>query len=56
MAPQRTITELRINNIISGLNLALTLVDELHDTLGTTSLQAIAQTTLSLVTALQVRY
>ncbi|KAJ7897533.1 hypothetical protein B0H14DRAFT_2557537 [Mycena olivaceomarginata] len=53
MAPQRTITELRINNIISGLNLAITLVDELHDALGTTSLQAIAQTTLSLVTALQ---
>ncbi|KAF8209990.1 hypothetical protein K438DRAFT_1753595 [Mycena galopus ATCC 62051] len=47
------VTEIRASNIVAGLKLAAMLFDELNDALGTSSLRAISQATLSLVTALQ---
>ena len=55
MPDQHSVTEIRASNIVAGLRLATTLVEELNDALGTSSLQAILHTTLSLVVALQVR-
>jgi hypothetical protein len=55
MPHQPTVTDIRTNNIVTGLNLVTTLVDELHDALGTSCLQAVSQTALSMVTAIQVR-
>jgi hypothetical protein len=51
-----TVTEIRANNITTCLKLATTLFNELHDALGTSSLQAISQVARLLITALQVRY
>ena len=55
MPHQPTITEIRTSNIVTGLRLAITVLEELNDALGTSSLQAISQRTVSLITAIQVR-
>ena len=55
MPHQPSVTEIRASNIVTGLRLATTLVEELNDALGTSSFQAILHTTLSLIAALQVR-
>ncbi|KAF7358550.1 hypothetical protein MVEN_00906300 [Mycena venus] len=49
----QSFAEARANNITASLKLATTLMEDLQDALGTTSLQAISQTTKSLVTVLQ---
>ncbi|KAJ7472960.1 hypothetical protein B0H11DRAFT_2195851 [Mycena galericulata] len=53
MPHQPTITETRINNIIIGLKPAVTLLNEIHDAFGTPFVQAISNTTLSLITIIQ---
>ncbi|KAJ7512271.1 hypothetical protein B0H11DRAFT_2346256 [Mycena galericulata] len=53
MPHQPTVTETRINNIISGLKPAVTLLNEIHDAFGTPFVQAISNTTLSLITTIQ---
>ncbi|KAJ7432925.1 hypothetical protein FB451DRAFT_1196692 [Mycena latifolia] len=53
MPQQPTITEIRLNNIITCLTSAIPLLNELHDGFGTPFVQAISNTTLSLITGLQ---
>ncbi|KAJ7441440.1 hypothetical protein B0H11DRAFT_2307802 [Mycena galericulata] len=53
MPHQPTITETRINNIITGLKPAVTLLNEIQDAFGTPFVQAISNTTLALMTTIQ---
>ncbi|KAJ7493538.1 hypothetical protein FB451DRAFT_1490684 [Mycena latifolia] len=53
MPRQPAITEIRLTNIIACLTPAISLLNELHDTLGTPFVLAISNTTLSLITAVQ---
>ncbi|KAJ7440871.1 hypothetical protein FB451DRAFT_1442779 [Mycena latifolia] len=53
MSRQPSVTEIRLNNIISCLTPTLALLDELGDTFGTPFVPAISNTTLSLISALQ---
>ncbi|KAJ7122077.1 hypothetical protein C8R44DRAFT_852876 [Mycena epipterygia] len=53
MAPQPTLTQIRLNNVITCLTLAITTLDELQDVFGTPFLGVISSTTLSLITALE---
>ncbi|KAJ7906213.1 hypothetical protein B0H13DRAFT_1880774 [Mycena leptocephala] len=54
MAPQPTLTEIRLNNIITCLTLAITTLDELQDVFATPFLGVISSAAVSLVTALEV--
>jgi glutamate racemase len=56
MAPQPTLTEIRLNNIITCLTLAITTLDELQDVFGTPFLGVISSAAVSLITALEVNY
>ncbi|KAJ6541008.1 hypothetical protein DFH09DRAFT_1282842 [Mycena vulgaris] len=53
MPHQRTVTEIRLNNIVACLTPVLTFVKELHDVSGTPFFPAITSTTLDLITAVQ---
>ncbi|KAF7339021.1 hypothetical protein MVEN_01978300 [Mycena venus] len=53
MPHQQTVTEIRVDNIFTGLRLATTLLNELHDAFGTCSLVSISKITVSLITRLQ---
>jgi hypothetical protein len=55
MPHQSEIADIRINNIVTGVRLATTLFKELDNLFWTSSLQAISQTSLSLITLLEVR-
>lgn len=55
MPHQSEIADIRINNIVTGVRLATTLFKELDNPFWTSSLQAISQTSLSLITLLEVR-
>ncbi|KAJ7447013.1 hypothetical protein FB451DRAFT_1536773 [Mycena latifolia] len=54
MSRQPSVTEIRLNNIIACLNPTLALLDELSDTFGTPFVPAITNTTLSLISAVQL--
>ncbi|KAJ7462930.1 hypothetical protein FB451DRAFT_1180570 [Mycena latifolia] len=56
MSPQPTVTNIRLNNTITCLARVITLLNELSDAFGTPFVPAISNTTLSLITAVQVRY
>ncbi|KAJ7458105.1 hypothetical protein FB451DRAFT_1508460 [Mycena latifolia] len=51
--PQPTVADIRLNNIITCLAPAVTLLNELSDAFGTPFVPAISNTTLSLITAVQ---
>ncbi|KAJ7135725.1 hypothetical protein C8R44DRAFT_848591 [Mycena epipterygia] len=53
MRSQSTITQVRLKNIIAGLTPAITLLNEANDAFGTPFVQAISNTTVSLITAVQ---
>ncbi|KAJ7113031.1 hypothetical protein C8R44DRAFT_741372 [Mycena epipterygia] len=53
MPHQPTITALRLENIIACLKPAVTVLGEIHDSFGTPFVQAIVNTTLSLITVVQ---
>lgn len=54
--PHQTITDIRLNDILTCLKLAVTLLNELHHTFGTPFVLAISKTTLTLISAVQVRF
>lgn len=54
MPRQPNVTEIRVKNAIDCLEPAATLLDELSDALGIPFVQAISNTTRSLITAVQV--
>ncbi|KAJ7482419.1 hypothetical protein FB451DRAFT_1364518 [Mycena latifolia] len=54
MLPQPTVAEIRLNNIITCLAPVITLLNELSDAFGTPFVPAISNTTLSLMTAVQL--
>ncbi|KAJ7438354.1 hypothetical protein FB451DRAFT_1378267 [Mycena latifolia] len=56
MSPQSTVADIRLNNTIACLTPVITLLNELTDAFGTPFVPAISNTTLSLITAVQVRY
>lgn len=56
MPRQPALTETRINNIITCLKPAVTLLNELSVAFGAPFVQAISETSLSLITALEVKY
>ncbi|KAJ7493536.1 hypothetical protein FB451DRAFT_1077291, partial [Mycena latifolia] len=53
MPRQPTVTEIRLNSIVDSLTPVLPLLNELNDAFGTPFVQAISNTTLSLITAVQ---
>ncbi|KAJ7111353.1 hypothetical protein C8R44DRAFT_257761 [Mycena epipterygia] len=54
MAPQPTLTQIRLNNIITCLTLTITTLDELQDVFGTPFIGVILSTTVSLIAALDM--
>jgi hypothetical protein len=54
MPRQLTLTEIRLNNITTYLNPTITLLKEINDAFQTPFIQPIVNTTLSLITAIQV--
>jgi energy-converting hydrogenase Eha subunit F len=54
MPRQNTATETRLNTITAYLTPALMLLDELNDAFGSSFVQPMSKTTLSLITAVQV--
>lgn len=54
MPRQPTATESRVSKIISALEPAITLLEEINDAFGTPFVQAISNTTHALITAVQV--
>jgi hypothetical protein len=56
MPRQNTAADTRLNNITAYLTPVLTLLDELHDALGSSFVLSIATTTLSLIKAVEVSY
>ncbi|KAJ7793992.1 hypothetical protein B0H14DRAFT_3558461 [Mycena olivaceomarginata] len=53
MPPQPTVTQMRLNTIITRLTPAITLLKEANDVFGTPFVQAISNTTMSLITTVQ---
>ncbi|KAJ7455843.1 hypothetical protein FB451DRAFT_1184133 [Mycena latifolia] len=53
MSPQPTVTEIRLNNIITCFSPVITLLNELSDVFGTPFVPAISNTTLSLIAVVQ---
>ncbi|KAJ7472977.1 hypothetical protein B0H11DRAFT_2236857 [Mycena galericulata] len=53
MSRQPTVTETRINNVVTSLKPAVTLLTEIHDAFGTPFVQAISNTTLASITIIQ---
>ncbi|KAJ7107018.1 hypothetical protein C8R44DRAFT_744887 [Mycena epipterygia] len=53
MPHQTTVTEIRLNSIISCLTPAVRLLNEINDVFGTPFIRAISSTTISLITAVQ---
>ena len=53
MPHQHIVTEIRINNIVACLTPAIKLLNELSDAFGTPFILAIANTTQSLISAVQ---
>lgn len=56
MALQPPIKTIRVNNIVSCLTPAVALLNQLNDGFGTPFVTAIANTTVSLITAVQVGF
>jgi hypothetical protein len=55
MPRQPSVTEIRLNNVRSSLNVAVGLLNMLNDSFGTPFLPAISRTALALITGVEVR-
>ncbi|KAJ7462412.1 hypothetical protein FB451DRAFT_1404214 [Mycena latifolia] len=53
MPREPTISDIHLNNIVACLNTVLPLLNDLHDGFGTPFVQAISNTTLNLLSAVQ---